>query len=80
MNVLYIVILVLVVYLIYKKPGFLGSSNKDHDPRNLTKEDKYNIEKKSKEKELDLLLEKIHKKGYENLSTREKQRLKELSK
>lgn len=46
----------------------------------LTVDDKFNIEKVKKEKELNRLLDKVNKKGIENLSTQERNRLDELSK
>ncbi len=45
----------------------------------LTKEDKYNINKRTKQEELDRLLEKIHKKGINSLSDKERQLLKQYS-
>ncbi|MDJ1495292.1 hypothetical protein QNI19_20295 [Cytophagaceae bacterium DM2B3-1] len=45
----------------------------------LTKEDKYNAAKRAKEKEIDRLLDKINKKGMDQLSEKEKERLKQLS-
>lgn len=45
----------------------------------LTIEDKYNRAKVENQKELDKLLEKIHHNGYDSLSDREKERLRELS-
>ena len=46
----------------------------------LTIEDKYNRAKVENQRELDMLLEKIHHNGFDSLSEREKERLKELSK
>ena len=45
----------------------------------LTIEDKYNRAKVENQKELNKLLEKIHHNGYDSLSDREKERLRELS-
>jgi membrane associated rhomboid family serine protease len=48
--------------------------------RTLTKEDRYNLSKRSKQEELDRVLEKIHKKGMKSLSDKEKRILQEYSK
>lgn len=45
----------------------------------LTLEDKFRIQKAEKQKELDLLLDKINAKGLDNLSSKEKARIKKLS-
>lgn len=46
----------------------------------MTIEDKYNSKKVLEQDELNKLLEKINKKGYENLTDKEKSRLDKLSK
>lgn len=46
----------------------------------LTKEDKFNSKKRSNEKELDMLLDKIGKTGIHSLTQRERERLDKLSK
>ena len=46
----------------------------------MTIDDKYNSKKIAEQKELNTLLEKISKKGHENLSPKDKNRLDELSK
>ncbi len=46
----------------------------------MTIEDKYNSKKKLEQDELNKLLEKINKRGYENLSEKEKIQLDKLSK
>ncbi|WP_378295069.1 DUF6576 domain-containing protein [Aquimarina rubra] len=46
----------------------------------LDVDDRYNVTKVEKEKELNRLLEKINKEGINNLSASEKEKLKELSK
>lgn len=45
----------------------------------LTVDDKYNLDKKQKELELNKLLDKVNKYGFEKLSEKEKVRLSELS-
>lgn len=44
-----------------------------------TKDERYNAEKARRQKELDLLLDKISKRGMDGLSDEEKRRLDELS-
>jgi hypothetical protein len=44
-----------------------------------TKDERYNAEKARKQKELDQLLDKISKRGIENLTPEERRRLDELS-
>lgn len=84
----YIPILIILVptivfmYLILTKPHFLLIDNfffKKHQ-KNYTIEDKYNSARKDKQDELNKLLDKIGKKGMDGLTTKEKNRLKELSK
>ncbi|WP_018615350.1 rhomboid family protein [Segetibacter koreensis] len=66
---------------IIKKPGALLIDNLYYkNNHNLTKEDKYNLRKRSKEEELDKVLEKIHKRGINSLSEKEKRVLQEYSK
>ena len=66
--------------LIIKKPHFLIIQNPFSKSKGvLTVEDKYNSIKISKQEELDRILDKIHKKGFNKLSKQEKDRLKELS-
>jgi len=46
----------------------------------LTVDHTYNIEKTNKQKEVDRILEKIHKKGMNSLTNKERQLLKDYSK
>lgn len=48
--------------------------------KNYTLDDRYNSEKRDREKEIDSLLAKIGKNGLDDLSPRERKRLDELSK
>lgn len=76
-----IIIFILVVYFIVKKgylTAILHPSSKNE--KIMTIEDKYNSKKVLEQKELNKLLEEINKKGYENLSEKEKKRLQQLSK
>jgi len=66
--------------IFYDKTLLLRSDTFSEKKEFLTLEDKYNQIKVNEQKELDGLLEKIHKKGFESLSEKEQQRLNELSK
>jgi hypothetical protein len=69
-----------IIYII-KRPGVLLIDNLYYkNNHNLTKEDKYNLTKRNKQEELDKVLEKIHKKGMNSLSDKEKRLLQEYSK
>jgi len=69
------------LYLIVKKPHFLIVQNPFSKTKNVvTIEDKYNSNKASKQSELDKILDKINKKGYDKLTKKEKDKLNELSK
>ena len=48
--------------------------------KQLNVEDKYNLKRKAKEQELDDILEKIHKRGMNSLTKKERMMLKEFSK
>lgn len=66
--------------LIIKRPSLLMVDNlfyKKHHHLNL--EDRYNLDKRSKQKEIDDILEKIHKKGINSLTRKEKMMLEEYS-
>lgn len=83
----YITILILLIpsmtfiLLIFYKPHILLIPNVyKRENKVLTFEDKYNHQKMEKEEELNMLLDKIHKKGLDKLSAKEKKRLDELSK
>lgn len=68
-----------ILFIIYK-PQALFVDNMFFKNQDLTIEDKYNLNKINKQKELDRLLEKIHQKGIDSLSKKEKELLKEYSK
>ena len=68
------------LYLIVKKPHILIVNIPISTPKNtFTIEDKYNSNKESKQVELDRILDKISKKGYDSLTKQEKDRLNGLS-
>ena len=70
------------IYMIITRPHLLLVDNffykKHSDP--LTVDHKYNIERTTKQKEIDKILEKIHKKGMKSLTAKERQMLAEYSK
>lgn len=69
------------LFLIIRKPHLLIIQNPFSKSKGtFTIEDKYNTDKASKQTELDNLLDKINKKGYNKLSKKEKERLNKLSK
>ena len=85
-NTLAIVIIMLpslfFIYMIITKPHLLLIDNyffKKHSDA-ITIDHKYNIEKINKQREVDKILEKIHKKGMQSLTKKEKQILDEYSK
>ncbi len=69
------------IYLILTRPHVLLIDNfffKKH-PTHYTIEDKYNLDKVSKQKEIDRILEKISKSGMSSLTKKEKDTLKDYS-
>ncbi len=69
-----ILLLVAIAYFLYNKTTYFKS-----EPKNLTIDEKFNIKKQEKERELNKLLDKISASGIDSLSQKEKDRLKELS-
>jgi membrane associated rhomboid family serine protease len=69
------------MYIIIKKPQLLMVNNLFHKNNfNYTLDDRYNEQKKNTQVEVDKILEKIHKKGMNSLSRKEKEILNEYSK
>ncbi len=69
------------MYIIVKKPQLLMVKNLFYKNNfNYTADDRYNVEKKNTQQEVDRILEKIHKKGMNSLSRKEKEMLDEYSK
>ena len=69
------------IILIIRQPGFLLIDNyffRHH--QQLTVDDRYNIDKRQRQAEIDRILEKIHKRGMNSLTRKEKEMLKEFSK
>ncbi len=69
------------LFLLIKMPHLLIVSNPFTKSKGLHSiEDQYNTNKINKQSEIDKILDKINKKGYENLSKKDQERLKELTK
>ncbi|WP_378177353.1 DUF6576 domain-containing protein [Aquimarina sp. SS2-1] len=79
---LLIAIILIFVFIKWLKPDFLQfKKNLTEKPEGLLDvDDRYNVTKVEKEKELNRLLEKINKEGINKLSASEKEKLEELSK
>ncbi|UOX33556.1 hypothetical protein LXD69_16170 [Flavobacterium sediminilitoris] len=83
--ILIIIPVLILVYILIIKTNIFSLDKKSNayykkDKKYYSIEDKYNTVKIEKERELNQLLEKINKKGINNLSAKEKRRLDELSK
>jgi membrane associated rhomboid family serine protease len=69
------------MYIIVKKPQLLLVDNLFHKSNyNYTVDDRYNVQKSNTQQEVDRILEKIHKKGINSLSKKEKEMLDEYAK
>lgn len=78
---IFLTLLIVLLYFVVKKQGVPSISNPFVKEEKLTNiEDRYNSKKVKEENELNALLEKINKIGYDKLSKTEKNRLEELSK
>ncbi|WP_299184656.1 DUF6576 domain-containing protein [uncultured Aquimarina sp.] len=79
---LIIAIIVIFVFIKWLKPDFLQfkKSIREKPEGLLDIDDRYNVNKIEKEKELNDLLDKINKQGIDKLTKIEKERLEELSK
>ena len=69
-----------ILFIIYKPQALLIDNYFFKRHHHMTIEDKYNLSKQNKQQDLDRLLEKIHKKGLNSLSRKEREMLKEYSK
>lgn len=78
----YVLIGLMVVVVVYfLRNTFFKNTNKKVKVNGYeTLDDKFNASKREKEEELNLLLEKVSKKGLNNLSHKDRSRLEELSK
>ncbi|MGA9211998.1 DUF6576 domain-containing protein [Kaistella sp.] len=79
MEFLYILFAIAVVFLFFFRRE-IKEKIAPNKTRNYTIDDKFNSEKREKEKEIDDLLGKIDKNGIADLSEKDKKRLDELSK
>ncbi|MDF2456461.1 MAG: conserved rane protein of unknown function [Cytophagaceae bacterium] len=71
---------IIFLYLIIVKPEFLLFNTWVQNKEAVyTFEDKYNLKALAKEQEINQLLDKINRKGFDGLSAKEKQRLKDLT-
>lgn len=82
--VLPVLIIAAVLVWAYRKvskttPDYRLSKFEKKDNNAYTLDDKFNQNKKAKQEELDALLDKISKKGFDHLSQEERKRLEELS-
>jgi hypothetical protein len=68
-----------ILFIIYKPEALLIDNMFFKRHHQLNVEDKYNVSKLNRQKELDRLLEKIHQKGINSLSKKERENLKEYS-
>jgi membrane associated rhomboid family serine protease len=73
---------ILFIYLIITRPQLLFIDNHFFKAQlaNYTLDQRYNAQKADKQREIDRILDKIHKKGMESLTSKERQMLKEYSK
>jgi membrane associated rhomboid family serine protease len=69
-----------ILFIIYKPQALLIDNFYFKKHKRLTVEDKYNLNKRKRQQDLDKLLEKIHKTGIDSLSKKERELLKEYSK
>jgi membrane associated rhomboid family serine protease len=69
-----------ILFIVYRPQALLIDNYFFKNHHYLTIEDKYNLGKQNKQQDLDKLLEKIHKRGMNSLSRKEKEMLKEYSK
>ena len=72
---------VIFIYFIITKPAFLSIDNYFHKEKKnfYSIEHRYNAEKADVQRKVDMILEKIHRKGMESLSKKEKEILEEYS-
>lgn len=68
-----------ILFIFYKPHALLIDNNFFNKHNYLTVEDKYNLNKQNKQKSLDSILEKIHRKGINSLTKKEKELLDEYS-
>lgn len=79
MDIVILVLLIAAIFGFYFRKEIKEKLAPSKD-KNYTLDDRYNSEKRDREKEIDSLLAKIGKNGLDDLSPRERKRLDELSK
>ncbi|UPQ74352.1 DUF6576 domain-containing protein [Chryseobacterium nepalense] len=80
MSDLFILIIIIVVILAFIYRGRIRNRFFPAKQKNLTIDDRFNADKREREKEIDRLLSKMGKNGINDLSPKERKRLDELSK
>jgi hypothetical protein len=75
-----ILVIIIVVVLGFFKRDWIKNRFFPDKQRNYTMDDKFNSDKRDREKEIDELLSKMGKNGLNDLSARDRKRLDELSK
>ena len=73
-------ITIALIILVIKNPSLIFIKNNFYNSAHLNIDDRYNIQKLDKQKQLDAILEKIHRKGMNSLSAKEREILEEFSK
>lgn len=76
--VLFIIVIIVIIVFIRRNRKKSYTWN-DSSNNVMTLDDRYNASRVETQKEIDRLLEKIHKKGYNSLSKKEKELLNEYS-
>lgn len=79
MEVVILILLIIAIFGFFFRKELKEKLNPDKE-KNYTIDDKFNSEKREREKEIDTLLNKIGKNGLEDLTLTERKRLDELSK
>ncbi len=79
MEFLYLLLAIAVVFIFFFRKEIKEKISPNPE-KNYTIDDRYNAEKRAREKEIDALLSKMGKNGIEDLSEKDRNRLNELSK
>lgn len=79
MTLVYVLLAVAVIFIYFFRKDIKEKIIPDKE-KNYTIDDRYNAEKKKREKEIDHILSKMGKNGVKNLSSADQKRLDELSK
>lgn len=80
MSELLILVIIIVAILAFFNREWIKNRFFPNKERNYTMDDKFNSDKREREKEIDHLLSKMGKNGINDLSVRDRKRLDELSK